>query len=90
MESIRHQSYFSTCYGHSGGLIYCWNSDLFELANYESMQNCLGITLKVLLTGHCFCMFNIYGPHSRNSKKTFWKNLKRLNDVIKSSPSIFI
>lgn len=32
---------FQPTSGHSGGLISCWNSDLFELVNFESMHNCL-------------------------------------------------
>lgn len=70
---------FQPASGHSGGLISCWNPELYELCNYISMHNCLGITLKALLTGQCFNVFNVYGPQQSSRKKVLWKELRRLN-----------
>lgn len=62
--------------GHSGGLISCWNSETYELCNFESMHHCLSITLRIIQTGLFIDVLNIYGPHQSNRKKDFWKKLK--------------
>lgn len=78
IELIRNQgdikAIFQSASGHSGGLLSCWNSELYELCNFEIMQHCLGITLKVILTGQSICIFNIYGPQQSTRKKDFWKS----------------
>lgn len=84
------KSIFQPANGHSGGILCCWNSDLFELSKFESMENCLGITLKILLSGQCFNIFNVYGPQLSSRKKVLWMRLKRMDEIYRNIPSIII
>lgn len=82
---------FQSASGHSGGLISCWNLEVYELCNFESMHHCLGITLKIIHTGIYINVFNIYGPYQNSRKKDLWKKLKDLHTITQANPlSIFI
>lgn len=37
---------FQAAVGHSGGLFTSWDAELFDLINLESLDNCLGVSLK--------------------------------------------
>lgn len=76
--------------GHSGGLLICWDSELYDLCSYESMHHCLGITLKDINTGKLICIFNIYGPQHSGMKKDFWKKLNHIHEIYKNRPCIFV
>lgn len=81
---------FQPAKGHSGGLVTCWNPELYELFNYISVLNCLGVTLKALFTGQCFNVYKIYGPQQSSKKRVLWKVLKDLLDININNPCIFI
>lgn len=47
--------------GLSGEILCCWDSNLFELSNLESMQFCVGITFKDIKQGSCINIFVVLG-----------------------------
>lgn len=81
---------FQAVVGHSGGLFTSWDAELFDLINLESLDNCLGVSLKDKSIGLMLNIFNIYGPQASSRKKALWNNLTRFGVATGGSPSIFI
>lgn len=81
---------FQPANGHSGGLVCAWNSEIFELSNFESLSHCLGFSLKMVNSETSLNVFNIYGPHSSNEKKELWNLLKKIHFNTQDTPSLFI
>lgn len=75
---------------HSGGLLTCWDSELLELINIESMQGCLGITLKDVKSRSNFYIFIIYSPRGLVRKRILWDKLANIYISTASSPTLFI
>lgn len=81
---------FQAAAGHSGGIFTTWDADTYELINLESLENCLGVSLKGKSDGVIVNVFNIYAPQSSRSKKILWNNLARLNLATGGTNSIFV
>lgn len=81
---------FQAAVGHLGGLFTSWDAELFDLTNLESLDNCLGVSLKLRSTGLIINIFNVYGPQSSTRKKALWDNLARIGLATGGPSTIFI
>lgn len=76
--------------GLSRGILCCWDVNMFELGNFESMKSSLEITLKDIKQGFSFHIFTVYGPHSSLEKIKLLNKLSSLNLITLDNPTLFI
>lgn len=62
---------------------------MFELCNFESVNNFLGITLKIVVSRELLKIFNVYGPQI-NKGKELWRRLSAFCINTGHSPSLFL
>ncbi len=67
--------------GAAGGIITCWNSNVFCCSEVIVRRFSLTVRLKFLHSGVVFWVTNVYGPPSWDGKEEFCSELENLNGV---------
>ncbi|XP_071688939.1 uncharacterized protein [Rutidosis leptorrhynchoides] len=61
--------------GNSGGQLFIWDSNCFDVTNSFISDFCIGVHGKWMSTENDFSIINVYGPHDDHNKKRCWSFL---------------